>query len=74
MRYAGLVDQVGARLAELAPADADPQEVARQIAAVVDLRKGQRPFRVHVDPADDGAEAVDAVGDRSAGSSTRGSA
>ncbi|WP_433798157.1 hypothetical protein [Actinomycetospora sp. CA-084318] len=25
---------------------------------------GQRPFRVHVDPADDGAEVVNAVGDR----------
>lgn len=63
-RYAGPMDQVGARLAELAPADADPREVARQIAAVVDLPKGQRPLRVHVDPADGGAEAVNAVGDR----------
>lgn len=42
-RYAGLMDQVGARLAELAPADADPQEVARQIAAVVDLPRGSDP-------------------------------
>lgn len=63
-RYAGLLDQVGARLAELSPADADPTEVARQIAAVVDLPKGRRPFRVHIDPADDGAEVVNAVGDR----------
>lgn len=42
-RYAGLMDQVGARLAELAPADADPREVARQIAAVVDLPRGSGP-------------------------------
>lgn len=63
-RYAGLMDQVGARLAELAPADADPTEVARRIVAVVDTPKGQRPFRVHVDPADDGAEVVNMVGDR----------
>lgn len=61
--YAGLMDQVAAKLAELAPADADPAEVARQIAAVIDLPKGRRPFRVHVDPADDGAEVVNAVGD-----------
>ena len=62
--YAGLMDQVGARLAELAPADADPTEVARQITAVVDTPKGKRPFRLHVDPADDGAEVVNMMGDR----------
>jgi NAD(P)-dependent dehydrogenase (short-subunit alcohol dehydrogenase family) len=63
-RYAGLMEQVGQRLAELAPADADPGEVARQIVAVVDTPKGQRPFRVHIDPADDGSEEVNVVGDR----------
>jgi NAD(P)-dependent dehydrogenase (short-subunit alcohol dehydrogenase family) len=62
--YAGLMDQVGARLAELAPADADQGEVARQIVAVIDTPKGKRPFRIHIDPADDGAELVNAVGDR----------
>jgi NAD(P)-dependent dehydrogenase (short-subunit alcohol dehydrogenase family) len=62
--YAGLMDEVGSRLAELAPADADPGEVARQIAKVVDTPKGSRPFRVYVDPADDGAEDVFRVGDR----------
>ena len=63
-RYAGLMDQVGQRLAELAPPDADPQEVARALVRVVDTPAGRRPFRVHVDPADDGAEVVNAVGDR----------
>jgi len=63
-RYSGLMEGVGARLAELAPADAEPQEVARQIAKVVDLPKGQRPFRVHIDPMDDGATEVNAVTDR----------
>ncbi|MFC5143022.1 SDR family NAD(P)-dependent oxidoreductase [Actinomycetospora rhizophila] len=63
-RYGGLMDQVGARLAELSPADADPAEVARAIVRVVDAPAGERPFRVHVDPADDGAEVVNAVGDR----------
>jgi NAD(P)-dependent dehydrogenase (short-subunit alcohol dehydrogenase family) len=63
-RYAGLMDQVSARLAELAPPDADPSEVARAVVRVVDTPTGQRPFRVHIDPANDGAETVNAVGDR----------
>jgi NAD(P)-dependent dehydrogenase (short-subunit alcohol dehydrogenase family) len=61
--YAGLMDQVSAKLAELAPEDADPQEVARAIVEVVATPKGERPFRVHIDPADDGAETVNRVGD-----------
>lgn len=63
-RYAGLVEQVGQRLAELSPPDADPAEVARAITAVVDAPRGSRPYRLHVDPADDGAEEVNEVGDR----------
>ncbi len=62
-RYSGLMDDVSHKLADLAPDDADPQEVAVQIARVVDLPKGKRPFRVHIDPSDDGAETVNAVGD-----------
>ena len=62
--YAGLMDEVSRKLAELAPADADPCEVAHQIVKVVDMPKGSRPFRVYVDPADDGAEDVFRVGDR----------
>ena len=61
--YAGLSEQVGARLAEITPPDADPTEVAAAIARLVDTPKGQRPFRVHIDPADDGAETVNRVGD-----------
>jgi NAD(P)-dependent dehydrogenase (short-subunit alcohol dehydrogenase family) len=61
--YAGLTDAVGAKLAELSPADADPSEVGRQIARIVDLPKGERPFRVHIDPLDDGATAVNGLGD-----------
>jgi NAD(P)-dependent dehydrogenase (short-subunit alcohol dehydrogenase family) len=60
--YPNLMDDVAKRLADLAP-DADPSEVARQIVRVVDLPKGQRPFRVHIDPANDGAEEVSAVAD-----------
>jgi NAD(P)-dependent dehydrogenase (short-subunit alcohol dehydrogenase family) len=62
--YGGLMDEVSKKLAQLAPADADPVEVARQIVKVVDMPKGSRPFRVYVDPADDGAEDVFRVGDR----------
>jgi NAD(P)-dependent dehydrogenase (short-subunit alcohol dehydrogenase family) len=62
-RYAGLSEQVAARLAEITPPDADPTEVAAAIVRVVDTPKGQRPFRVHIDPSDDGAETVNRVGD-----------
>lgn len=63
-RYAGLMEQVGQRLAALSPPDADPGEVARVITAAVDAPRGSRPYRVHVDPANDGAEEVNDVGDR----------
>jgi NAD(P)-dependent dehydrogenase (short-subunit alcohol dehydrogenase family) len=60
----GDMDDLLARQAELSPADADPGEVARQVAALVNLPKGERPFRVYIDPARDGAEEVFRVGDR----------
>jgi NAD(P)-dependent dehydrogenase (short-subunit alcohol dehydrogenase family) len=62
--YAGIADKALKGLAGLEPADADPSEVARQIVRVVDLPFGKRPFRVHVDPAQDGAEIVNVVADR----------
>jgi NAD(P)-dependent dehydrogenase (short-subunit alcohol dehydrogenase family) len=62
--YPRLMDQVGQRLAEQAPADADPVAVAKTIVEVVDMPHGERPFRVHIDPADDGAAVVNAVADR----------
>lgn len=61
--YAGLMDDVARKLADLTSDDADPHEVAVEIARVTDMPKGRRPFRVHVDPADDGAETVNAVAD-----------
>ncbi|HEY0692362.1 MAG TPA: SDR family oxidoreductase [Kribbella sp.] len=63
-RYARLTDQVSQKLRELEPAWADVAEVARAIVTVVDTEKGRRPFRVHIDPSDDGAEVVNAVADR----------
>lgn len=62
--YAGVSDQALRGLAGLEPADADPAEVARQIVRVVDTPFGKRPFRVHVDPSQDGAEIVNGVADR----------
>jgi NAD(P)-dependent dehydrogenase (short-subunit alcohol dehydrogenase family) len=63
-KYAGLMEQVGQRLAELEPEWADVAEVAKLIVTVVDTEKGKRPFRVHYDPSDDGAVVVNAVADR----------
>jgi NAD(P)-dependent dehydrogenase (short-subunit alcohol dehydrogenase family) len=63
-RYAGLMDQVGTKLAELFPPDADPSLVSDEIARIVALPAGTRPYRVHIDPSDDGSEAVSAVADR----------
>jgi NAD(P)-dependent dehydrogenase (short-subunit alcohol dehydrogenase family) len=62
--YAGIADKALKGLAAQEPADADPAEVARQIVRVVDLPFGKRPFRVHVDPSQDGAEIVNGVADR----------
>jgi NAD(P)-dependent dehydrogenase (short-subunit alcohol dehydrogenase family) len=62
-RYAGLMDQVAQKLRELEPPGADVAAVAQAILAVVQADKGTRPFRVHIDPADDGAAVVNAVAD-----------
>jgi len=62
--YAGIADKALKGLAAQEPADADPVEVAREIVRVVDAPFGARPFRVHVDPSQDGAEIVNGVADR----------
>jgi NAD(P)-dependent dehydrogenase (short-subunit alcohol dehydrogenase family) len=62
--YAGIADKALKGLASLEPADADPAEVARAVVRVVHMPFGKRPFRVHVDPSQDGAEVVNAVADR----------
>jgi len=51
-------------LASLEPADADPEAVAQAIVEVVGKPFGKRPFRVHIDPSEDGAEIVNGVADR----------
>ena len=62
--YAGLAEQALRGLAALEPADADAGAVADAIAAVVDAPFGTRPFRIHIDPSQDGCEIVNGVADR----------
>lgn len=57
-------DQALKGLAALSPADADPEDVARALVTVIDTPFGRRPFRIHIDPARDGAEEVNGVADR----------
>ncbi len=62
--YGDDMENLLARQAQESPADADPSEVAREIVRVVALPKGERPFRLYIDPAQDGAEEVFRIGDR----------
>jgi NAD(P)-dependent dehydrogenase (short-subunit alcohol dehydrogenase family) len=62
--YAGFGRRIQTAFAEIVPADADPGTVAGAIVSVVDAPFGERPFRVHVDPSDDGAAVAFAVIDR----------
>jgi NAD(P)-dependent dehydrogenase (short-subunit alcohol dehydrogenase family) len=62
--YKGVPEQALQGLASLEPADADAGEVAVAIIDVVGRPFGRRPFRVHVDPSQDGAEIVNGVADR----------
>ncbi len=60
--YAHLGEDIQKGFASTAPADA-VAEVADAIVKVVGMPFGRRPFRVHIDPAQDGAEVVNAVAD-----------
>ena len=51
-------------LAALEPPDADVAQVVEAIVEVVNTPFGKRPFRVHVDPSEDGAEVVNHMADR----------
>jgi NAD(P)-dependent dehydrogenase (short-subunit alcohol dehydrogenase family) len=63
-RYDGLLDQVGARLSELSPPESDPAAVGEEIARIVSLPHGARPFRSVVDFINDGAAEVTQVAER----------
>jgi NAD(P)-dependent dehydrogenase (short-subunit alcohol dehydrogenase family) len=62
--YAGFGQQVQQAFDAIVPADADASSVAAAIVDVVDAPHGQRPFRVHIDPAQDGADVGFGVLDR----------
>ena len=62
--YGKMLESVGHRLTEQAPEDADASQVSDEIARIVAMPDGTRPFRSHVDPVDDGSEVVSAVADR----------
>jgi NAD(P)-dependent dehydrogenase (short-subunit alcohol dehydrogenase family) len=62
--YAGFGDQLRKAFSALVPPDADVAAVADAIVKVVDTPFGKRPFRIHIDPTQDGAEVVNAVSDR----------
>jgi hypothetical protein len=62
--YRGFAEQVQQAFAAIVPDDADPASVSDAIAKVVDMPFGQQPFRVHVDPTQDGADVGFTVLDR----------
>jgi NAD(P)-dependent dehydrogenase (short-subunit alcohol dehydrogenase family) len=62
--YAGFGEQVQKAFAEIVPPDADPSAVAAAIVDVVNTPFGKRPFRVHIDPTEDGANVSFTVLDR----------
>ena len=62
--YAGFGDQIRKAFAAIVPPEADASSVADAIVGVVDTPFGKRPFRVHVDPTQDGADVAFAVVDR----------
>lgn len=62
--YKGFEDEILRGLAACEPPGADVATVADAMVDIVNLPFGQRPFRVHIDPSDDGAAVVAAVADR----------
>ncbi|MEV4005282.1 SDR family NAD(P)-dependent oxidoreductase [Actinomadura sp. NPDC049753] len=63
-KFPNLMEEVSRKLAALAPAGADASLVSEEIARIVALPAGRRPYRVHIDPANDGSEEVSEVADR----------
>lgn len=62
--YKGFMTDLPPALAATVPDDADPAGVAERVVAAVDMPFGKRPFRIHFDPAEDGASVGFAVLDR----------
>jgi NAD(P)-dependent dehydrogenase (short-subunit alcohol dehydrogenase family) len=62
--YRGFGDQVQQAFAAIVPDDADVGGVADAIVDIVAMPFGRRPFRVHYDPTQDGADVGFTVLDR----------
>jgi NAD(P)-dependent dehydrogenase (short-subunit alcohol dehydrogenase family) len=62
--YAGFGHEVMTAFNGIVPEDADPNAVATAVVNVVNSPFGKRPFRVHIDPSEDGANVGFAVLDR----------
>ncbi len=62
--YKGFGTQIRNAFAEIVPPEADASSVADAIVRIVDTPFGKRPFRVHIDPTEDGADVAFAVIDR----------
>ena len=62
--YKGYGKKIQEAFAAIVPPDADAGKVAEAIVAIVDAPFGKRPFRVHVDPTQDGADVTFTVMDR----------
>ena len=61
---AGLAREIMKRFELTAAPDADVLNVAKAIVKIVDMPFDTRPFRMHIDPAEDGAEIVNGVAER----------
>jgi len=62
--YAGFGEEIMKAFGAIVPPEADASLVADAIVEVVDTPFGKRPFRVHIDPTQDGADVAFAVIDR----------
>jgi NAD(P)-dependent dehydrogenase (short-subunit alcohol dehydrogenase family) len=62
--YKGFGEQIQKAFAEIVPENADPAKVADLIVEAVNQPFGQKPFRVHYDPSEDGANVGFTVLDR----------
>ena len=62
--YSRFGTQIQEAFGRILPDNANPGAVAGAIVCVVDTPFGERPFRVHVDPGEDGASVAFAVIDR----------
>jgi NAD(P)-dependent dehydrogenase (short-subunit alcohol dehydrogenase family) len=62
--YNGFGEQVQKAFAAIVPPDADAGAVAEAVVKVVATPFGKRPFRIHIDPTQDGADVTFGVMDR----------